>query len=295
MAGVALDPEVQAVIAARLDASDPTPSAAEMRAGHDEETARFAGGGEPVEHEVDGELGGVRVRSYATDGARGSIVYFHGGGWVVGTLASVEAVCRALARASGATVVSVDYRLAPEHPYPAAVEDALAATGALLAREEAVAVAGDSAGGTLAAIVARRLRDEDALKAQLLVYPVADASTDSASYREFAVGYGLTLAGMARFFELYLGDADRSLPDVSPLAADDLTGLAPAYVLTAEADVLRDGGEAYADALERAGVSVTRRRVEGVVHGFWRWQAASSHGREAVAEAGAALRSALDA
>src|SRR4051794_19279483 len=149
-----------------------------MRAGHEAETALFAGEGPDVEAE-DVELAGVPARLYRPPDARGSVAYFHGGGWVVGSPRSTEAVCRALALASGATVANVDYRLAPEHPYPAAVEDAIAATRAL----GADVVAGDSAGGNLAAVVARHHRD---LELQLLIYPVADAALNTPSYREFA-------------------------------------------------------------------------------------------------------------
>jgi acetyl esterase len=237
----------------------------------------------------DGELAGVPVRAYRPREARGTIAYFHGGGWVLGTLESVDAVCRALADAAGAVVVSADYRLAPEHRYPAALQDALAVTRAL--RERPLAVAGDSAGANLAAIVARHLRDDVA--AQLLVYPVTDAGVNTPSFSEFADGFGLTAAGMRRFWELYLDGADGLQADASPLRADDLRGLPPAYVLTAECDVLRDEGEAYAHALRDAGVEVTLRRLPGAVHGFWRWQT-TAFAREAVRTAGQALRAAMD-
>jgi acetyl esterase len=230
------------------------------------------------------------VRSYAPEGARGTVAYFHGGGWMLGNLDSVDAVCRALAVAAGARVVSVDYRLAPEHRYPAALEDALAVTRAL---EAPLAVAGDSAGANLAAIVARHERER--VGAQLLVYPVTDAGVNTPSFREFGDGFGLTAAAMRRFWDLYLDGADGLQPDASPLRAqpDDLAGLPPAYVLTAECDVLRDEGEAYAHNLRDAGVEVTLRRLPGAVHGFWRWQT-TAYAREAVRAAGEALRAAMD-
>jgi acetyl esterase len=299
-----LDPDIQRV----LDAMNGLPTVApedvpvtQARAAHIAETAELAGEGPAVaevrELAVDGPGGPIGIRSYRPDGARGTIAYLHGGGWVVGNLDSVDAVCRALAVAAGATVASIDYRLAPEHPFPAAIDDALAALRHLSAGEPALAVAGDSAGANLATVAARRLRGEPALRAQLLVYPVTDAGINTASYREFDDGHGLSAAAMRHFWELYLGGADGSHPDASPLraAAGDLAGMPPAYVLTAEEDVLRDEGEAYADALERAGVAVTRRRRAGTIHGFWRWQAASAAARDAVREAGAAMRSALDA
>ncbi len=279
-----LDPEIAEILnninALRGPGPEDVP-VAQARAGHDAETEDLAGAGPDV-HTEDAELAGVPARIYTPPDARGSVVYFHGGGWVVGSPRSTEAVCRVLALASGATVANVDYRLAPEHPYPAAVEDALAATRAL----GADVVAGDSAGGNLAAVVARHVRD---LKLQLLIYPVTDAGLNTPSYREFGDGYGLTAAGMKRFWDLYLDGADGTAPDASPLRARDLAGIAPAYVITAEVDVLRDEGEAYAERLERA----TLVRVPGTIHGFWRWQAASALARSVAEQAGAAIRAAL--
>jgi acetyl esterase/lipase len=197
-------------------------------------------------------------------------------------------------------VAAVDYRLAPEHPFPAAVEDALAAVrwlganaGELGGDPARLAVAGDSAGGNLAAVVARRLRGEVALRMQALVYPACGAALNTPSCREFGTGYGLTAEGMRRFWGIYLDGADGTQPDASPLRAEDLAGVAPAYVLTAEADVLRDEGEAYAERLRSAGVEVTLCRWPGTIHGFWRWQSAAEPARDAVAAVGAALHAAL--
>ena len=253
---------------------------------HLSETEHLAGEGPAVAHVADDTVAGVPVRTYEPEHADGTIAYLHGGGWVLGTLESVDAVCRALANAAGARVVSIDYRLAPEHPFPAGLEDALAVTRAV----DADVVAGDSAGGNLAAVVARHLKDR--LKLQLLIYPVIEAGVNTPSYGEFGERYGLTAAAMQRFWDLYLDGADGFDPDASPLRAADLEGLPPAYILTASHDVLRDEGEAYAVALERAGVPVTLNRKAGTVHGFWRWQT-KAIARDAVREAGAAVRAVL--
>jgi acetyl esterase len=284
-----LDAELQRILDA-LEESDGPPAhevpVALARASHLAETDHLAGEGRPVARVRDDTVCGVPVRSYEPAEARGTVVYLHGGGWVMGNLESVDAVCRALAEESGARVVSVDYRLAPEHPFPAALEDALAVTKAV----EADVVAGDSAGGNLAAVVARQLRDQ--IKLQLLVYPVTDAGVNTPSYAEFDERFGLTAAAMQRFWRLYLDGADGLDPDASPLRATDLEGAPPAYILTASHDVLRDEGEAYAAALERAGVKVTLQRRDGAIHGFWRWQT-TAIARDAVHEAGAAIRSAV--
>jgi acetyl esterase len=309
---VRLDPEVDAVITAMQALPGPPEDEIpieQIRAGHEAETAELCGPGQAVaevrDHAVPGPAGEIPVRVYAPAGAHGAvpaIAYFHGGGWAIGSIESVDTVCRALANAACAVVASVGYRLAPENPFPAAVDDALAATrwlhGAaaeLGADPERFAVAGDSAGGNLATIVARRLRDEGGspVRFQALVYPATDAALNTPSYREFAEGYGLTAEGMRRFWDLYLDGADGTNPDASPLRAADLSGLPPAFVLTAEADVLRDEGEAYAARLRDAGVEVDLRRFDGATHGFWRWQAKTALSRRAVREVGAALREAL--
>jgi acetyl esterase len=271
---------------------------AQARAGHEHETEVLGGPGEEVgevsDIEVAGVGGPIRVRIYVPREPTGGVLaYFHGGGWVVGSIESFDTTCRALANASGAIVGSVGYRLAPEHPFPAGLEDCVTATKALAERypDEPLAVGGDSAGGNLAIAVARRLRDQ--VRAQALIYPVCDAGLNTPSCREFEARYGLTTAGMQRFWNLYLDGADGFQPDTSPLRAGDLAGLPPTFVLTAELDILRDEGEAFADKLREAGVDVTHRRYDGVIHGFWRWMAATPRTREAVDEAGAALRRTL--
>jgi acetyl esterase len=284
-----LDEELQRILDA-LGEDDGPPAhevpVALARAAHLAETEHLAGQGPAVARVRDETAGGVPVRIYEPENAHGTVAYLHGGGWVLGNLESVDAVCRALANESGARVVSIDYRLAPEHPFPAALDDALAATKAV----EADAVAGDSAGANLAAVVARRLRDQ--IKLQLLVYPVTDAGVNTPSYAQFDERFGLTAAAMQRYWRLYLDGAEGLHPDASPLRATDLEGAPPAYVLTASHDVLRDEGEAYAAALERAGVPVTLQRRDGAIHGFWRWQT-TAIARDAVREAGAAIRSVL--
>lgn len=309
-AAAELDPDVERVLAGILAAPGPPAHelpVAQARATHAAETAALCGDGDPVREEIDlrvpGPAGDVPVRAYVP--AAGSapwplVVWLHGGGWMLGSIDTYRAPVRRLANAAGAVVLSVGYRLAPEHRYPAAVDDALAAVRWAAAEGDRVggdparlAVAGDSAGGNLAAVAARRLRGELDLRLQALVYPVTDAGVDTESYRAFADGFGLTAATMRRFWDVYLDGADGTEPDASPLRAPDLSGVAPAWVLTADHDVLRDEGEAYAHALERAGVPVTLRRWPGTIHGFLRWQEAAAVSREALGALADALRAAL--
>jgi acetyl esterase len=248
--------------------------------------------GEPVEvasvldRTVPGPAGEIPVRVYtpAGEGPLPVVVYFHGGGWVIGDLEVVDQPCRQLASAAGAIVVSVDYRLAPEHRYPAAFDDCYAATvwvGAHAAEiggdPARLAVAGDSAGGNLAAAVALAARDRGGpeLAAQLLIYPVTDFNFGTASYQDNREGYLLTKGSMQWFWAHYLGaqDLDKD-PYACPLRADSLVGLPPAYVATSEYDPLRDEGEAYARRLEEAGVAVTAKRFDGMLHGFF-WMLAA--------------------
>ena len=253
---------------------------------------------------VPGPAGELPVRVYTPEGEPPFpiVVFFHGGGWVVGTLDTYDPLCRALAAATPAVVVSVHYRLAPEHRWPAAVEDAYAATvwasrnaAALGGAQHRLAVAGDSAGGNLAAVVALGARDRGgpAIAFQLLVYPALDAAGDTASWAEYADGYYLTAAGMRWYWDHYLGDADGRAPDASPLRAAFFGGLPPALVLVADHDILRDEGEAYAARLRQAGVDADARRVEGVVHGFLRWRSVTGAADAAVQEAARAVAAAL--
>jgi acetyl esterase len=251
-----------------------------------------------------GPAGSIPVRVYRPGEQPAPVlVYFHGGGWVLGSLVTHHGACATLARLSGCVVLSVDYRLAPEHRFPAALDDAWAATvwaaehaGEIGGRPGALAVGGDSAGGNLAAICALRARDENMpLALQLLVYPVCDADLDTSTYREFADGYYLTRDGMRWFWDHYLPDGDRFQPDASPLRAADLAGAAPALVITAEFDPLRDEGEAYAQRLREAGVPVTLSRYDGMIHGFFRMPGVIERANDALSEAAGALRAAFAA
>ncbi|MGH8869517.1 MAG: alpha/beta hydrolase [Actinomycetes bacterium] len=299
-----LDPQAEAFLAAAVSPAG-APSVDAARAAHHDTAAALGGEPEPVDEvrvidvgDGAGELRARLVRPRFADADRPLplVVFFHGGGWVVGTPETYAPLQHALANAAGALVLSVDYRLAPEHRHPAAVADALAATHWALAHADElgadvsrVGVCGDSAGGHLAAIVARKLPDR--LAFQLLVYPVTDAVGGHPSLRENAEGYYLTAEGMRWYWQQYLPDGtDPRDPDVSPLRATLGGPLPPAFVLTAGFDPLRDEGDLYADQLEASGTRVVRYPVPGQVHGFVRWLAVMDAAREAVRVAAAFLR-----
>jgi acetyl esterase len=254
---------------------------------------------------VPGPAGDIPVRVYTPEGRAPLpvLVFFHGGGWVIGSLESHDGICRLLANRAGCVVVSVDYRLAPEHPYPAAAEDAYAATrwvaehaATLGGDPQRIAVGGDSAGGNLTAVVALMARDRGGprLVHQLLVYPVTDAPGGNRSYRENGEGYFLTTTMMEWFWEHYTGgDPSRRDPYLAPLHATDVRGLPPALVITAEFDPLRDEGEAYAERLRAAGVPVQVTRYPGMIHGFFGMTGLLDRARESVTEAATALRAAF--
>jgi acetyl esterase len=222
-------------------------------------------------------------------------VYLHGGGWVVGGPDSHDPLCRTLAARSRATIIAADYRRAPEHPYPAAVEDAWTVTQWAAERFSPLAVAGDSAGGQLATAVALRARDSGPpLALQVLIYPVTNHPGSAASYG--TVGEGTTLNGelMWWFWSQYLTDPSRAgEPDCSPLRAPDLSGLPPALILTAEYDPLGGEAQAYAARLREAGVTVTAYDYEGLMHGFIRMPAVIDRARDAIDEVAAAIAAAL--
>ena len=256
---------------------------------------------------IPGPAGPVRVRmTVPVDAGQDplpALVYFHGGGFVVGSLSSHDHLCRSITAASGVAVISVDYRLAPEHPYPAAVDDAEAATSYIAANPHEfgidparLAVGGDSAGGTLAAVVAQRLatKSHTPLALQLLIYPATDADMNTHSYFENAEGYLLTRAAMSWYWDQYVPDVARRLdPSASPLRAKDLSGLPPALMIIAGHDPLRDEGEAYARRLTEAGVPVKLSRYDGMFHGFLRRYASLQQGRAALNEIAEGLKEAL--
>lgn len=251
---------------------------------------------------IPGPAGAIPVRVYRPGEEQAPVlVYFHGGGWVLGSLNTHHGVCATLAGLAGCLVCSVDYRLAPEHRFPAAVDDAWAVTTwaaeyaqELGGRPGALAVGGDSAGGNLAAVCALRARDVGLpLALQLLVYPVTDADLDTATYRRFAEGYYLTAYSMGWFWDHYFPEGDRFHPDASPLRAEDVSGTAPALVITAEFDPLRAEGEAYARRLEESGVPVTLSRYDGMIHGFFRMPGVIDRANDALAEAAETLRAAF--
>ena len=257
------------------------------------------------DRQMDGPAGPLPIRIYTPPGPRPLpiLVYFHGGGWVLGDLDGNDLRCRVLSDWAGCLVVSVDYRLAPEHRFPAAVEDAYAATcwvaenaGSIAGDRNRIAVGGDSAGGNLAAVVALAARDRGApgLVYQYLVYPVADWPLETSSYRENAEGYLLSREMMAWFWDQYVPDeTSRQDPLASPLRAADLSRLPPAMVITAEYDPLRDEGEAYAVRLQAAGVPVEAKRYHGMIHGFLNSAAALDQGKLAIMDSARALRAAF--
>ncbi|WP_337177245.1 alpha/beta hydrolase [Paludisphaera sp.] len=288
------------------DAMTPAQARAQM-----EVSARFLGRPPRVARvrdvHIDGPGGPVPVRLIRPIGpeeeALPVVAFHHGGGWVTGDLSSHEGLCRALANASGSIVASVGYRLAPEHPFPAAADDAFAAYSWLRSNAaevggdpSRVAVCGDSAGGNLAAVVALMARDRGVAPPtlQLLCYPALDCDFGARSYLDFAEGHLLTRGEMMWYWDQYVPDpADRLNPYASPMRAEDLSGLAPAMVITAGHDVLRDEGERYAERLRAAGVPTTLSRYPGMIHGFLRRYPFFEEGRRGVDEAATALRRAF--
>ena len=316
-----LDPDIAALIA-RLAAEPGRPKIyelplAECRRLYVQSSAALAAPDAPAiavaDREIPGPGGPLTLRTYTPDsgtahagtpgasapaGAAPGLVFFHGGGWVVGGLDTHDPACRRLAARTGAVVVAVDYRLAPEHKFPAALEDAHAATvfvahhaAAFGIDPQRLAVGGDSAGGNLAAAVAHLARDEGlALAHQLLIYPATTGRTETGSYAERATGSLLERAAMAWFYAQYERDAgDRDNPLFAPLRSPNLERLAPAIVVTAGFDPLRDDGELYAAALEKSGVAVRHLAFPSLTHDFLGMDGVS----RAAEAAGAAIADAL--
>jgi acetyl esterase len=244
----------------------------------------------------------IRVYRVSGDAAQPCLVFYHGGGWVIGDLETHDHVCRQIANSAACTVIAVDYRLAPEHPFPAAIDDCYAATTWIAANADSlnidsrrIAVGGDSAGGNLAACVSLAARDRNgpSLVAQILIYPVTDTGTGTASYAENADGYLLTRDSMVWFWDHYLQDKSRAGDAmVAPLQAISVADLPAATVLTAEYDPLRDEGEAYGARLKDAGNDAVVTRYAGLIHGFFGATEVSG-ARDAMGQVSARLRAAF--
>ena len=312
--GASVHPQAQQILDLKAASGAPplwelTPD--EARAGVDANAA-LIGAGPAVDSVRDivipSQAGGMSARVYSpVADAPGVVVYFHGGGWVVGSLDGWDASCRALAVASGCDVVSVDYRLAPEHVFPAAADDAfdalvwVATSPDGLAAGRPVVVAGDSAGGNLAAVCALRARDAGgpalALALQVLIYPVTDCNLDRRSYQQYnGHEFIVNRRDMVWFWDHYAPDqAARVNPFASPLRAPDLSGLPPAYLITAEHDPLMDEGFAYAERLRAARVPVEHRHFGSQIHGFFTFVNVLDDADKAVADAGCAISAAVSA
>lgn len=277
---MSIDPELAAVLEARLASAAPAGGLAEMRAGFSATGASLPRPpiGRVSDHAVASPGGEVPLRLYrpASGDHPPLLIFLHGGGWMFGDLDSHDTACRRLVVDAGCAVAAVGYRLAPEHPFPAGLEDCRAAVEWLLDHAadldldaDRIALGGESAGANLAAVLARRLARRDGVRPalQLLVHPLVDFRFQSPSITEVQVP-GLTLETMTMMRALYLGEADIRHPDASPLLAASLAGLPAAIVITVEADPLRDEGEAYALKLARDGVETTLVRLPGLPHGF---------------------------
>jgi acetyl esterase len=310
--GLTLDPHVQLIRAVRRRRSPYglcEPDVEQGRARYRRECTLFRGEPTPVgsvsDFTIPGPGGPLRLRHYepATDAPQPLTVYLHGGGFTIGDLDTHDEPCRILCRDGNLHVLSVEYRLAPEDPFPAALDDARAALrwaqahAAELGAEPArVAVGGDSAGGNLAAVIALETRDDTPPAAQLLIYPVVDSGNTRPSQQLFGQGYFLSDEDRAAFTGYYLDGTGVADADwrVAPLYAPDLAGLAPALVVTAGFDLLRDEGEAYAEALRAAGTPVRLTRIAGHGHGFLHMTGVAPTAREAMIQIARDWRALLD-
>ena len=256
---------------------------------------------------IAGPHGDIPIRVYASEprpgsGSRGAVLFIHGGGWTIGTAAAYDPIAKMVAQGADVVVVSVDYRLAPEHPFPIPYDECWAALEWVSANHESIgaddrlAVMGDSAGGNLAAVLAQRAHAAGGprLDVQILVYPVTDFDLDRGSYLDNATGYFLERETMRFFWNCYAGSGvDRRDARVAPLHASSLAGLPRTLVITAEFDPLRDEGEAYAAALSAAGVEVEFTRYDGMIHGFFMMPTAISAGAQAIEQATQVIRRAF--
>jgi acetyl esterase len=305
-----LDPQIQRVLdeasAAGLppvDQSTPEQIRANLAAGW----ARSFGPSDDVHSVEDADADGVPVRIYRpveTDAPSAGLVYFHGGGFVAGSVEVYDPLTRAFAKRAGCVVVSVDYRLAPEHRYPAALDDAWTATRWVASNAEElgldelkIGLGGDSAGGLLAAVCSRRARDHGIpIACQLLLYPTTTHDMNTPSFSYFSEGYLLTRDAMRWYWEQYLGEGvnGRDDPDISPAAERDLRRLPRAIVVTAEADILRDEAEAYAQRLFLSTVETEGYRYDGMVHGFLRLAGVVDRSSTAIDEIAESLTAALE-
>ena len=284
-----LHPEIEAITASMPIHSFPEMEVDEARHAH---AAGAAGRpkGPDMADVTEFVIGGCEVTRLRPKNANGSaVVFFHGGGWVLGSRATHDGPCRHLAARSAATVFNVEYRLAPEHPFPAAHDDAVEVTRALLSGADdsidgsRVAVAGDSAGGNLAVVAALALRDAAATPAALLlIYPAVDATMSTPSYLEFADGPFLTASDMAWFYDTYAQGTDPRDQRLSPAWAAKLDGLPSTLIITASHDVLRDEGEEFARAMAAAGCDASASRHVGATHGFFGWSHAATPSRTAM-------------
>ncbi len=298
-----IDSDIQRLLDTVFNAAAGEPDVAALRAAAEDAPLRLGGAPEPMRsiHDVlvPGRAGSMPVRVYRPESPSflPLVLFAHGGGWVTGSLSSHDKLCRILANRLRAVVVAVDYRRAPEHVYPAALNDfesawrwVLGQATRLGANGARFAVAGDSSGGNLAAALTVRLREsgERAPDLQLLLYPALDATCSRASYREFSSGYNLSALQMAWYWNAYRERSVPDAPELSPLAAKSLAGVAPAVIAVAENDVLRDDAIDYAHRLADGGVAVRLVRCEGMIHGFLRWTGAvpaAAHWIDAIATA----------
>ncbi len=307
-----LDPEIAAILEAARAAGDPPlaslPVEIARQRAHDDAIRHF-GPPEGVARvetlAIPGPAGTIPATLYRSsmgNAARHGLVFVHGGGWTIGSRGTADGLCRSLSNLADVDIISIDYRLAPEHPFPAGLEDCLAAVrwtldhAADLALDpDAIGVGGDSAGANLASVVARKVRgSRPSLRCQFLLYPVTSAAVDTLSYARYADGFGLTASEMLWFWQQYIPDpADRLQADASPLLAADPSGLPRAVVVTAGYDILRDQGEAYASRLDAADVPTVHWRAAGMPHAFLNYRGVSRAVKDAFETCAQLLRGAM--